>query len=133
MFVFNRNLSGENFENYTEFPTTPNETYVYGEALKLVNGLLTKCGATDKPEYIAGTNYTAPATGNKALAVSPVMPSYEYETTFAADATAINAGSKVTLHTDGGQITATTTSGVAYIVKKLGTGAVGTKALVRFI
>ena len=35
------------------------------------------------------------------------------ETTFAAAATSIKLGDKVTLHTDGLQVTATTTNGVA--------------------
>jgi len=42
-------------------------------------------------------------------------------------------GTAVTIHTDGAQITATTTNGVATITKKLGIGAAGTEALVRFI
>lgn len=133
MFIFNRSMSGENFQTVRELPTTAEETYVAGEGLVVTTGAVTKVGATAKPEYIAARDYVAPASGQKALAVYPVLPHHEYETTFAADATAVTEGSKVTLHTDGLQITATGTSGVATIVKKLGSGDVGTKALVRFV
>ena len=52
-----------------------------------------------------------------------------FETTFAAAATSVKLGSKVTLHTDGLQVTATTTNGVAEIVDfddKAKSGAGGT-------
>ncbi|MDD4564833.1 MAG: hypothetical protein PHE79_05080 [Eubacteriales bacterium] len=133
MFIFNRSLSGENFQTIRELPTTAQETYVAGEGLVVTTGALTKVGATAKPEYIAAANYVAPVEGQKELPVYPVLPHHEYETTFAADASAVTEGSKVTIHTDGAQITATGTNGVATIVRKLGTGAEGTKALVRFI
>lgn len=133
MFIFNRSMSGENFQTVRELPTTGSEAYKAGEGLVVTLGALTKVGATAKPAYIAAADYTAPATGQKALPVYPVLPHHEYETTFAADATEVAEGSKVTIHTDGLQITATGTNGVATIVKKLGTGAEGTKALVRFI
>lgn len=133
MFVFSSSLSGENF-NTTEWkPTTASETYVAGEALVMTSGALTKAGATAKPEYIAAADYVAPSSGQKKLAVYPALPNHEYLTTFAADATATNEGAKVTLHTDALQVTATTASGVATIVRKLGTGASGTNVLVRFI
>lgn len=132
-FIFNKSLTKPNFPNIVKKPTTASEAYVDGEGLVITAGALTKVGATAKPEYIAAETYTAPATGMKEIAVYPVLPSHEYLTTFAADATAVTAGTKVTIHTDGGQATATSTSGVATIVKKLGTGAVGTKAIIRFI
>ena len=56
----------------------------------------------------------------------------EWETTFAADASAVTAGSSVTIHTDGAQVTATTTSGVAKILEKHGSGAIGTTVTVTF-
>lgn len=137
MFIFNKSLSGENFPTVEVFPTTANETYVEGEALKIASGKLTKCGPSDKPQYIAAKAYVAPSSGQKPLPVFPVLPHYEWLTTFAADATLVPEGTVVTLHTDGAQITATsmdntTPIGVATIVKKLGTGDVGTEVLVRF-
>lgn len=133
MFIFNRSLSGENFQTTRILPTTASETYTEGEGLVMTSGALTKVGATAKPEYIAAAAYVAPSSGNKPLPVYPVLPHHEYLTTFAADASAVTEGAKVTIHTDGAQVTATTTSGVATITKKLGTGASGTSALVRFI
>ena len=133
MFIFNRSLSGENFQTTRELPTTASETYTEGEGLVMTSGALTKVGATAKPEFIAARAYVAPGSGQKPLPVYPVLPHHEYQTTFAANASAVTEGAKVTIHTDGAQITATTTSGVATITRKLGSGASGTAALVRFI
>lgn len=133
MFIFNRSLSGENFQTVRVLPTTAGETYTEGEGLVMSSGALTMVGATAKPEYIAAASYVAPASGNKPLAVYPVLPHHEYWTTFAADASAVTEGAKVTIHTDGAQVTATTTNGVATITRKLGSGASGTPVLVRFV
>lgn len=133
MFDFLKSLSGENFQTTLVSPTTPGEVYVEGEGLVLSGGKLTKAGASVKPQYLASQAYAAPASGNQDLAVYPVLPHHIYKTTFAADGSAVFEGQAVTLHTDGAQITATTTNGVATIVKKLGTGAIGTEALVRFL
>ena len=133
MFKFVKSLSGENFPQMASLPTTGSETYTAGEGLVLTSGALTKVGATAKPTHIALKAYTAPATGNLALPVEIVMPQYVYETTFAADASSNTIGTLVTIHSDGAQVTATATNGVATIVEKLGSGASGTSALVRFL
>jgi hypothetical protein len=104
------------------YAPTNDEAIVLGEALVLTSGKLTKCAATATPEYIARSAGT-----NKAIAVNRVLEEDIFETTFAADASAVNEGSKVTIHTDGLQVTATTTNGVFYITKKLGSGDTGTK------
>ena len=104
------------------YAPTADEAIVLGEALVLTDGLLHKCGATATPEYIARSAGT-----NKVIAVNRVLEEDIFETTFAADASAVDEGSKVTLHTDGLQVTATTASGVFYITKKLGSGDTGTK------
>jgi aconitase A len=132
-FIFVKSLSGENFQTTMMLPTTASETYTEGEGLVVTGGKLTKCGATAKPTYIAAAAYVAPGSGMKDLPVYPVLEFHLYETTFAADASANAEGTLVTLHTDGAQITATATSGVATIIKKLGTGASGTKAHIRFL
>lgn len=113
-----RTLAERAIEVYA--PTT-DEAIVLGEALVLTSGKLTKCAATATPEYIARSAGT-----NKAIAVNRVLEEDIFETTFAADASAVTEGSKVTIHSDGVQVTATTTNGVFYITKKLGTGASGT-------
>jgi hypothetical protein len=133
MFEFVKSLSGENFQTPIILPSTASETYTDGEGLVMSSGALTKVGATAAPTYICGEAYVAPASENRDIVAYPVLPHHVYKTTFAADGTSTAEGAKVTLHTDGAQITATTASGVATIVKKLGTGAVGTEALVRFI
>lgn len=133
MFKFVKSLSGENAPVMTSLPTTASETYLEGEGLVLTSGALTEVGATAKPTHIALKAYVAPATGNLELPVEVVMPHYIYETTFAADGSASVIGTAVTIHSDGSQITATTTNGTATIVKKLGSGDVGTKAHVRFL
>jgi hypothetical protein len=132
MFKFVKSLSGENSPQMTVLPTTAQETYTEGEGLVLTSGALTKVGATAKPTHIALKGYAAPATGNLGLPVEIVLPQYIYETTFAADGSASAIGTALTLHTDGAQITATTSSGVATLVNKLGSGAIGTKAYVQF-
>lgn len=103
---------------------TDSEAIKLGEALVQTSGRLTKCGATATPEFIA---LASKAAGTDVIV--PVKRIYEdevYETTFAADASNNNEGTKVTLHTDGLQVTATATSGVFTIIEKLGTGASGT-------
>lgn len=107
---------------YEYYDITDAETVVLGEALVLTSGKLTKCAATATPEFIAMAAGVA-----SVIPVIRVMEDMEFETTFAADASAVAEGSKVTLHTDGAQVTATTTSGVFTITKKLGTGESGTK------
>ena len=133
MFKFVKSLSGQSFQVPEVLPTTASETYTDGEGLVMTAGVLTKVAATAAPTYICGEAYVAPASANRGILVYPVLPAHIYETTFAADGSSITAGTKVTIHSDGAQITATTTNGVAYILKKLGTGASGTAAHVRFI
>lgn len=133
MFEFIKSLSGENFQTTQILPTTASESYTEGEGLVVTSGKLSKVGATAKPTYIAAKAYVAPASGNLDLPVYPVISHHVYKTTFATDASANAEGTLVTIHTDGAQITATATSGVATIIKKLGTGASGTEALVRFL
>jgi len=73
----------------------------------------------------------APATGMKDISVYPIESNQEYITTFSATPTSLVAGNKVTIHTDGAQVTATTTSGTVELVKLLGTTS-GSKVIVKF-
>lgn len=131
-FILRASLTQPNFPYIVQQPTKASTAYKYGDGLVLKAGVLEKAAATEKPTHIAAQTYTAPATKMEPLSVYPVLPSHEYETTFAADGAAINAGDAVTLHTDSAQVTATTASGVATVIKKLGSGAIGTKAIVNF-
>ena len=132
MFSFVKANAKPEFPVIKTLPTTASTEYKIGDALILSGGGLIKATGTTKPEYIAAANYSAPATGMELLPAYLIAPGMEWETTFAADATAVTEGTKVTIHTDGAQVTATATSGVAQILKKHGTGAAGTKVTVTF-
>lgn len=132
MFSFVKANAKPEFPVIKTLPTTASTEYKIGDALILSGGGLVKATGTTKPEYIAAANYSAPATGMEPLPAYLIAPGMEWETTFAADATAVTEGTKVTIHTDGAQVTATATSGVAQILKKHGTGAAGTKVTVTF-
>mgnify|MGYP003290203906 CR=1 FL=1 len=109
-------------------PANTATTYHDGDALVISSGKAAKAGATDVPEYVCATE----GKGLEEIAAVQVLKGQEYKTTFAANATSVAVGAKVTLHTDSAQVTATTTSGVAEVIEKLGTGASGTEVIVRF-
>lgn len=109
---------------------TASESYSVGEALKLASGKVTLCSGTTKPEFVC----VGPANGAGEVPCVAVQDYMEFETTLAvapADSAAIGVGDKVTIHTDGMQVTATKTSGVAQIVALDGQ-AVGDRVVVRF-
>lgn len=110
---------------------TAGETVAVGEALVLTSGKLTKCGATTAPQFIAMGRKKADDT-NRRLAVCRVESNQVYETRITAAPTSLKEGDKVTLFTDGMQVTATTTSGVATIENLNGAKAAGDKIIVRF-
>lgn len=94
----------------------------YGSA-----GTAVAVSGSSKPEFVyAGKSITA-KTGD-VLAVIPVLPEYEFETTLSAPGTALKTGEKVT--TTGEEATATTTNGVFQLVTA--GGASGAKVVGRF-
>ena len=100
-----------------ELPATASESYKHGETVKFSSGALTKASGTDKPEFVyVGKDITSAITG-QIINVVPVLPEYEWETTFSASATALKAGQKVTVSSDGTQATATTSSGVFQLLE----------------
>lgn len=108
---------------------TAEEAVVLGEALVTAStGLLTKCGATAKPEFMA----VGPQDEKDVVPVVRVQDYQVWETQLSAAGTSLKLGNKVTLETDGLRVTATTTSGVAVIVDMEGT-AVGDSVRVRFV
>lgn len=113
-----------------ELEATAAESFTLGEALVLSSGKATKCGATTKPEFISMNKDFTAASGDK-IVVQVIEDDMEFKTTFAATATSIKVGDKVTLHTDGAQATATTSSGVAEVVDKLGSAS-GSEVIVKF-
>jgi len=96
---------------------TDGEGATLGEALVQTSGRLTKCGATATPEFIAMCDRTAETTSTVDLPVERVMEDVEYETDSVATVADTLVGSKVTLHTDGLDVTATTSSGVFEITQ----------------
>lgn len=94
---------------------TDGEAVVVGQALKMVSGRLTKAGATETPEFISQRSQAAEATAKTPIPVMRVSERDEYEVTSTVAVPLTSLGAKVTLHTDGAQVTNTTTSGVFLI------------------
>lgn len=102
-----------------------------GMALVQTNGQLALATGANAPTYISMCEKDRACTAGEIIPVIRVGKDMILETTFAAAATSVKLGSKVTLHTDGLQVTATTTSGVAEIVYMGGTAS-GSMCRVRF-
>lgn len=102
-----------------------------GKALVLTAGQFAVATGTTKPTHICMRHEAAAITAGTILPAVKADPAIVWETTFSAAATLIKLGDKVTLSTDGTQVTATTTGGVATVVWMEGTAA-GDKVRVRF-
>lgn len=111
---------------------TEDEAVVMGEALVLTNGKLTKCVATVKPEFIAMADCAADAA-KRLIPAARVEPNQLYEVPVQAAPTSLVEGSKVTLHTDGLQVTTTTASGVVTVESLNGAAAAGDTIVVRIV
>lgn len=111
---------------------TDSEAVVEGEALVLTNGKLTKCGAKVKPEFIAMAGCASGAT-KREIPVIRVEANQLYEVPVQAAPTSLTAGSKVTLHTDGLQVTATTEGGVVTVENLNGAAAADDIIVVRIV
>lgn len=102
-----------------------------GMALTQTGGNLALASGTAAPTYISMCEKDSACTAGDIIPVIRVEKDMILETTFAAAATSIKLGNKVTLHTDGLQVTATTTDGVAEVVYMDGTAS-GSMCRVRF-
>ena len=91
------------------------EVYVYGEALSLSDGTLTKCASTTKPEFICLSDKVCNEQSGL-IPVMRVMDFYLFECPVTGDASTLTPGEKTTLDANGIGITTTTTNGVAEIV-----------------
>ena len=109
-----------------EIVATNAVTYNHG-CLVAFGSAGTAVTSTGNAEFVYVGKDTVAKTGD-VLAVVPVLPEYEFETTFSADGSALKAGAKVT--TDGQKATATTASGIFQILTD--GGASGTKIVGRF-
>lgn len=103
------------------------ESFVGGEAVVLSAGVLTKCGASQKPQYIVQGIKTL----RGCLPVIRVSSETTYLAALSAKGTALKPGDKVTISADGVDVTATTTDGVAEIVAIHGT-EIGDSVEVKF-
>ena len=106
-----------------------------GMALTQSSGNLAIATGTTKPTYISMVDKSAACTAGDIIPVIRVDSGIIFETTNSASFSGISKGQKVTLHaSDGMQVTATTTSGVAEVIDfdaKAGSGTGGT-VYVRF-
>lgn len=102
-----------------------------GMALVMNGGNLAIATGATKPTYISNRQDAAAREAGDIIPVLRVQSDTIFETTFAVAADAVKIGDKVTIHTDGMTVTATTESGVAEIVAMDGTAA-GDKCWVRF-
>ena len=107
--VFDANVADT--EVIEHLPGKNLEAITLGEALTISAQGLTKCAATDRPQYIC----RGPADEDGLYPVGAVMESTRYEAPYQAKPA---VGTKVTLHTDALQVTATATNGV-FLVERV--------------
>lgn len=121
----------ENVPSPAFYEVTAGEAVLEGEALVLTEGKLKKCGATTKPEFIAMGDKAA--AEDRKLAVARCAPNQLYGVPVTAVPTGLKPGDKVTLHTDGLQVTATTQNGVITVESINGATAAGDEIVVRIV
>lgn len=102
-----------------------------GMALTMSGGNLAIASGTTVPSYVSMVECESALTAGTVIPVIRVLPDMIWETAAQAALTSIKLGDKVTLHTDGLQVTGTTASGVAEVVYMDGTAA-GDMCRVRF-
>lgn len=101
-----------------------------GQALALSGGKLVV--ANGKPEFIAMGDKAA-TDENRQLAVCRVDAHQIYEVPVSAAPTSLKPGDKVTVNTNGLEVTATTTNGVVTIENLNGAAAAGDTVIVRIV
>ena len=129
MFMLSRMLVG-NTPPIVYMQPTDGETYQVGEALKLASGKVTLCSGAAAPSHVC----VGPIDDNGVVPCVEVQTYMEFETTLGVaptDSATVGVGDKVTLHTDGMQVTATKTSGVAEVTGIDGQ-TVGSRVTVKF-
>lgn len=105
-----------------------------GMALIQTSGNLAIATGTNKPTYISMVEKEAACTAGDLIPVMRVEPGTIFETELSAAGSSLKLGDKVTLHASNGmQVTATKTDGIAEIVEFLTDAqASGDKVRVRF-
>ena len=102
-----------------------------GMALVQTSGNLALASGTTAPTYISMCERDTACTAGELIPVVRVQKDIIFGVPAQAAMTSVKLGDKVTIYTDGLQVTATTTSGVAEVVGMNGTAA-GSTVLVRF-
>lgn len=129
MFMLSRMLVG-NTPPIVYMQPTDGESYQVGEALKLASGKVTLCSGATAPSHVC----VGPIDDNGVVPCVEVQKYMEFETNLGVaptDSATVGVGDKVTLHTDGMQVTATKTSGVAEVTGIDGQ-TVGSRVTVKF-
>lgn len=129
MFMISRMLVGVTPPIVYMQPTA-DEVYQVGEALKLASGKVTLCSGAAAPSHVC----VGPIDDNGVVPCVEVQKYMEFETTLGVapeSSVTLGVGDKVTLHTDGMQVTATKTGGVAEITGIDGQ-TVGSRVTVKF-
>lgn len=129
MFMLSRMLVG-NTPPIVYMQPTDSESYQVGEALKLASGKVTLCSGAVAPSHVC----VGPIDDNGVVPCVEVQKYMEFETTLGVaptDSAPVGVGDKVTLHTDGMQVTATKTGGVAEVTGIDGQ-TVGSRVTVKF-
>lgn len=129
MFMLSRMLVG-NTPPIVYMQPTDSESYQVGEALKLASGKVTLCSGAVAPSHVC----VGPVDDNGVVPCVEVQKYMEFETTLGVaptDSATVGVGDKVTLHTDGMQVTATKTGGVAEVTGIDGQ-TVGSRVTVKF-
>lgn len=129
MFMLSRMLVG-NTPPIVYMQPTDGESYQVGEALKLASGKVTLCSGAVAPSHVC----VGPIDDNGVVPCVEVQKYMEFETTLGVapeDSATVGVGDKVTLHTDGMQVTATKTGGVAEVTGIDGQ-TVGSRVTVKF-
>ena len=102
-----------------------------GMALVQTGGNLALASGTTAPTYISMCERKEACTAGELIPVIRVQKDIIFGVPAQAAMTSVKLGDKVTIYTDGMQVTATTTSGVAEVVGMEDTAA-GSTVLVRF-
>lgn len=88
-----------------------------GKAMTVTGGNLAVASGTTKPTYICMRHEDNAVTAGTPVPVMRIRDDMIFETTFSVAATSVKIGDKLTLSTDGMQVTATTEGGVAEVVE----------------
>lgn len=114
-----------------ELPATTAVSYKLGDALVYgSDGTVVKATGTAKPEFICASKDFTAKEGDFVVG-QVIEEDMEFKTTFSAAATSIKLGNKVTINTDGAQVTNVTTNGVAEVIEMVGTAS-GSECVVKF-